>query len=187
MGTRGLFGIRKNGHDKAVYKQYDSYPAGLGKDFLMFVKLNRDFLDEFYDHIIEVDKNTFPTPEQKEYCIRMGWYDGSVSRRSDNDWYCLLRELQNMSAWQRALDLGQDIYLINEIGFIRDSLFCEYAYIYDLDTGMFEFYKGFQKEPDLTNRYGTEADGDYYPCRLAYSVSMDENINITAVIDKCER
>ena len=55
------------------------------------------------------------------------------------------------------------------IDFIRDSLFCEWAYFYDRDTGVFEIWKGFQKVPDPQNPFGQEKDDDgYYPCRRIF-------------------
>ena len=37
--------------------------------------------------------------------------------------------------------------------FLYDSLFCEYAYIINLDTGNLEFYKGFNTNPKGKGRY----------------------------------
>lgn len=37
--------------------------------------------------------------------------------------------------------------------FLFDSLFCEYAYVINLDTNMFEFYKGFNKDENAKGRY----------------------------------
>lgn len=51
--------------------------------------------------------------------------------------------------------------------FIKDSLFCEYAYIINLDTKKLEYYKGYQDQPDKENRFGIEKqkDYDFYPCK----------------------
>ncbi len=51
--------------------------------------------------------------------------------------------------------------------FIKNSLFCEYAYIINLDTGKLEYYEGYQDQPDETNRFGIEKqkDYDFYPCK----------------------
>lgn len=61
----------------------------------------------------------------------------------------------------------------NKISFIKDSLFCEWAYFYNKDTNEFEVWKGYQKEPDTTNIFGQESDDGYYPCRLIYRESID--------------
>lgn len=57
----------------------------------------------------------------------------------------------------------------NSIDFIKDSLFCEWAYFYDIDNKIFEIWKGFQREPDPTNPFGQEkSDNAYYPCKRIY-------------------
>ena len=185
MGTRGLFGFRKNGKDKAMYNHYDSYPDWLGKEFLKFILLNKTKLSGLYDRMIDVN-GTKPTKEQQKYCSEMGWYNGSVSTGRKDDWYCLLHGLQSLDQWQKATDTEGDVFFENQISFIKDSLYCEYAYIYDIDTNNLELYVGFQKEPDETNRYGTDCtpgySDDYYPCKLVYTKSIDENTVITDVV-----
>lgn len=187
MGTRGLFGMRKNGQDKAVYNHFDSYPEYLGKEFLSFIKMNGpEKLSQFFDNIKLIDADVNPTQEQKEYCKQMGWFDNTVSNQSDNDWYCLLRGTQDLDAWQKCIDKNQEIYLDNYIDFIKNSLFCEYAYIFDLDTNVLEFYVGFQKLPQVGNRYGIMPENRYYPCKLVLTIPLDE-INITKSIEDMQK
>ena len=60
-----------------------------------------------------------------------------------DDWYCLLRHAQgDLNVYKNGLR-----YMIDNHDFIKDSLFCEYAYIINLDTKRLEFYVGFQKTP----------------------------------------
>ena len=104
----------------------------------------------------------------------MGWYNDSVSTRNDNDWYCLLRELQVPDMFQNSVDEDKNVFIDNYIHFIRESLMCEYGYIFDLDSLELEIYEGRQKEPSEGNRYGTEKDDTgYYPCKLICSFSYD--------------
>ena len=174
MGTRGVWGFRKNGYDKVVYRHYDSYPEGLGYEFVHFLKKNYENHNRIFDNIVEVDVSQEPSPEQIKYCQQMGWVDTAVSNRSTKDWYCLLHELQYPEYWQDAIDNDCEIFIENYIDFISDSLFCEYGYIYDLDKGQLEIYIGFQKVPQEGNRYGTMANDGYYPCKLIGCIDVFE-------------
>jgi len=75
-----------------------------------------------------------------------------------NDTSILYEKLQRISR-------RHDLIVDND--YIKDSLFCEHAYIINLDTLSFEYYVGFQLKPQLYNRFGYEKKNDYYPCRLA--------------------
>lgn len=161
MSTRGCYGFRKNGIDKLTYNHFDSYPDGLGRDIVEFCKSTSIAeMNEIFDKIVLVDNYNKPTAKQIKECI--DYYDGSVSTQSVEDWYCLLRNTQgNLDVYKNGLK-----YMIDNCGFIKDSLFCEFAYIINLDTNDLEFYVGFQHEPSPLNRYGTENNRGYYPCRM---------------------
>ena len=176
MGTRGLWGFRKSGHSIAVYHHFDSYPEGLGYSFTEFLKRNsNEKLSELYDNIVEIDANVKPTEEQKQYCEQMLWCNHGVSHRNEDDWYCLLRGAQEPENWQFSVDHGKTVYVDNCTDFIKDSLFCEYAYIYDIDIEVLEFYEGFQKVSQEKNRYGIEPNEDgYYPCRLIGAICKED-------------
>ena len=44
----------------------------------------------------------------------------------------------------------------DNLDFAQDSLFCEWAYVVDLDAGVLEVYKGFQTEPHDHGRFAQE-------------------------------
>ena len=188
MSTKGLFGFRKDCNDKAQYNQFDSCPSGLGRDFVAFLKQNAEKVDIIYDKINIIDPKTNPTEEQKAYCKEMGWFNDQVSARSENDWYCLIYGLQDMKEWQHAVTDDRDILIENKISFIKDSLFCEYAYIYDLDTQSLEFYVGFQKSPDENNIYGQENKRGYFPCKMVHVIPLEilKNEPTDSIVEKFE-
>lgn len=168
MGTRGCYGFRKNGMDKLTYNHWDSYPEGLGKDIAQFCKeTSLAEMNEIFDRIVLVKGDSRPNAQQIGECIK--YFNGDVSTGSIEDWYCLLREAQgNLNVYKNGLK-----YMVDDADFIKDSLFCEYAYIINLDTNELEFWVGFQKEPDPNNRYGTECDSGYYPCKMVGCYPLD--------------
>ncbi len=167
MGTRGLYGFRKNGVDKLTYNHYDSYPSYLGRKMIEFIQEYCLDLNEIYKNIILVDEDSEPTESQIKECEILA--DLSVSKQSLTDWYCLLRNAQgNPKMYGEGLK-----YMIDNKDFILDSVFCEYAYIINLDTKKLEIYNGFQKVPDESNVYGCKPNEDgYYPCKLAYVIDL---------------
>jgi hypothetical protein len=142
MGTRGSFGFRVNGEDKLMYNHSDSYPSGLGLDLLAFLKgINMATLKKKVAKLTAVDNDKArPTAAQKAKCRKAGTVNLGVAEQSENDWYCLIRNAQG--------DLGK----LLEVGFfdegntfVLDSIFCEWAYIVNLDTGKLEVYEGFNE------------------------------------------
>ena len=172
MGTRGLWGLRKNGMDKVTYNHYDSYPDCLGDIITAFVhSVSDDELNEMFERIELVEDSSMPTPEQIKHCEDRNAVRLNVSNQSNRDWYCLLHSAQN----NPELYIGDKPlrYMIDSHNFILDSLFCEYAYIINLDEQALEFYVGYQEEPDPTNRYGITHDDGYYPCKMLKAYPFD--------------
>lgn len=186
MGTRGLYGFRKNGIDKLTYNHFDSYPDCLGGTMVEFCKTTSlKEMNEIFDKIVLVLEHTVPTQTQVKECIE--YYDSNVSVGSPEDWYCLLRGAQgNPNVYKHGFK-----YMIDSHNFIKDSLFCEYAYIINLDTECLEFWVGFQKEPDENNRYGTDGEENYdgtccyYPCKMMsyYPLGSIGQYSVQALVD----
>lgn len=178
MGTRGCYGFRKNGVDKLTYNHWDSYPDCLGRTMVEFCKeTSITELNEIFDRIVLVNEGDKPTQSQINECMK--YYNGNVSTQTEDDWYCLLRETQG----QPNVYKGELKYMIDNCGFIKDSLFCEYAYIVNLDTNCLEFYVGFQKEPYTSNRYVTEKIEGYYPCKMVSYYPLDSEYTVQDIVD----
>jgi len=174
MGTRGVYGFRKDGKDKLGYSQYDSYPTGWPIEAINFIKETSDEeLKEIADRIILVTNDTPPTDEQVKECAK--FTDLNVSNQSTEDWYCLLRDAQGDFSAYKTLS-----YMMDNADFIKDSLFCEFAYIINLDEGVFEIYQGFNKKPGGKGRYAGEfikrdySDDKYYGVVLFKAIPLDE-------------
>ena len=170
MGTRGSYGFLIESESKLTYNHFDSYPAGLGSTIVdglkNIIKQPKDVLIEKVRNIRLVDE-TF-TPTEEDITNFNGFSDISVRTGKLDNWYTLLREMcGNIEA---HLEEG---IMINNNTFITDSLFCEWAYIINLDTWKFEIWKGFQKEY-IKNRYQLEeADRGYWACAMVIDFDLN--------------
>lgn len=175
MGTRGAYGFRVGKKDKVTYNHFDSYPTGLGVKILEFVKETPvEKLKEIAENVCLVDEDAKPTPEEIAICHKAGTVDLGVGSGSQDDWYCLLRGAQgNMEL------LADCPLLIDSKEFLHDSLFCEYAYIINVDTGKVEIYRGFNKRRNGMGRYAKKLLKDnreekYYGVALFTEISFED-------------
>ena len=185
MGTRGMFGVVVDGTVKASYNHFDSYPDGLGADIVEQVKFmlndwGQDKMVEQARRLTMVNEDAKPTPEQ--IAELAGFSNQGVSTGDLEDWYVLLRELQgNLTD---TLVVG----LMIEGGdqFALDSLFCEWGYLVNLDDGVLEVYKGFNKVPPKGRFASGEVDGEYYPITLVNEFPLDElPDDFAAIVEFC--
>lgn len=187
MGTRGSAGFIYKDKESLSYNHFDSYPDGLGKEVLRFIsKVNKeDGWNKFKENASYLKNITGKITDNDMIEKYKKYSDLSVSEKSYTDPYCLFRKIQG-SEWMNEVYKGylQDYMLNNK--FIKDSLFCEYAYIINLDNMKLEFYDGYQKKPQLGNRFGVEYDDEYYPCRLV-SIFDLESINDDTVDNIIEK
>lgn len=160
MGTRGMWGYIVGEEEKLTYNHFDSYPSGLGNEILKharsFSKIALAVNSEPFQqavNLLVVDADSTPTKEQIEHLAKYANTD--VSTRDLEEWYVLLRETQGDPVAQ--LDAG---VMIDGADFSQDSLFCEWAYVIDLDLGLFEVYRGFQKEPHEDGRFWQRFDAE---------------------------
>lgn len=101
-----------------------------------------------------------PTPEEMEKY--KAFYNGDVNGGAE-EYYNLLRDIQGEP--KSYLDYPELDIMIDSEDFLQDSLFCEWAYIINLDENQLEIYRGFQTEPK-SSRYYDETDSsnkEYYP------------------------
>ena len=170
MGTRGAYGFIKNGKMKITYNHYDSYLSELGFSIMRFIAATSNMeLNEIFDNIIMVNGDSIPTQEQIEECKK--YLNLDVGNQNIDDWYCLLRNAQgNLNEYKNGLR-----YMIDNKEFMGDSLFCEYAYILNLDNNYLEIYKGFNKDIETDNDYTRfrQNDGRYVEVENFDTVSFD--------------
>lgn len=171
-----------NDTDLLTYNHSDSYPEWLGEKVCKFVSdMSDEELKKLLSMLKPVNDEKTAAKEDIRLCEELDISDFSVSSGKRTDYYCLLRHTQgnfwffeNLVKNTPACMEGKKLPFIEYNSFIKNSLFCEYAYIINLDDKCLEFWKGFQNEPDETNRYGTDADDGYYPCHMLTSYRFDE-------------
>jgi hypothetical protein len=164
MGTRGVIGFRVDGEDKVTYNHSDSYPEHLGDAIATFVgKTSNEVIAATARGLVLVKEEGTPTPAQIEET--RPFHNLSVGDQKDTDWYCCLRDAQGDLFAYTARGLK---YMIDSHNFLGDSLFCEYAYIINVDTGKLEFYRGFNKAPGGAGRYAALQEPPYKGAKSEY-------------------
>lgn len=177
MSTRGAIGfITKAGDKKITYNHSDSYEDGLGAEIAEFIYrlTNNKEWQKFEDAVEKVvmvnEKDQAPKEIQERYAP---FANLSVSGKTTNEWYVLLRNTQGIEGWEEILK-GHLEHLIDNQYFILDSLFCEHAYVLNFKDQTLDYYQGFQQQPQKNNIWGVElAEGEkYYPCALCVRFSF---------------
>lgn len=181
MGTRGSLGVKTEGKYYLTYNQCDSYPEGLGQDVVDFVneltEEKAQKLRKGFKGLTIVDSQDNPKGKWKTY-----YASSHENVDTGENWYAYLRGFQGIETLKGVLTgVLKHIILTND--FIQDSLFCEYAYIINLDDNTLEFYEGFQHIPQENNPFGTEGKPTnfyenvvYYPCKLVGKVKLFERV-----------
>jgi hypothetical protein len=106
---------------------------------------------EIFDNIIMIDEDRSEPSEiqvKEVKGLSDKWYKLNPGTRLN--WYELLRPFQgSLKAYAAEKPLR---YMSDGESFMGDSLFCEYAYVINLNKEVLEFYEGFQKKVS-NNRY----------------------------------
>lgn len=126
MSTRGLMGIKKKGELKAQYNHFDSYISGLGKSIIETI-------------------NAIPSKKRIEKLSET--FDNIVLVKETDENYQELREYQgNLKAYLDGFNT-----MIDNASFINDTLFCEYAYVINLDDNTLDITFGWHNR--ITKKY----------------------------------
>ncbi len=139
MGARHLVLVYYDGEYKvAQYGQYDGYPENAGLDTLRFVRklMAENQLISFCQKvraIREVDEKYLEQLRQEP-----NWFENhpEFNRTTGSGILSIILE--------RAHGLRLPP---SDLDFAADSLFCEWAWLLDLDNQTFEAYMGFNKRP----------------------------------------
>ena len=135
----------------AQYGQWDGYPNGVGKDVLDFLTGLGGNYDAFKERISKL--RWISEEENKVVDADKDWIENypHLSRDRGGDILnCIFHNKFTKSQWvgneRKINEYPCNVeFLVNSEYFASDSLFCEWAYVIDLDKNTFEVYKGFNK------------------------------------------
>lgn len=188
MGTRGLTIVRHGGEYKvAQYGQWDHYPGGQGTTVLAFCREHLSTAEGRQSFGYKLGRCRYVlAPEVRALCASVGVNSERIDLKQSKT---LLEKFPTLHRDTGAKILGiiqaadSDVLLQDEIAFAGDSLFCEWAYVVDLDAATLEVYKGFRKSPlppgerfsHLPNAHESEVSGEtYYPVALERKWLLDD-------------
>lgn len=163
MGTRHLIAVVLDGQYRiAQYGQWDGYPSGQGATVLEFLKnYNRDRFES------KLRAASFMTNDELESFGRVADTIGNWQQK-----FPAMTRDTGADILELVQNSPDGIKLRNSLGFAGDSLFCEFAYVIDLDNDNLELYVGFNQSPladgeRFKDMLGLEKADGYYPIRLA--------------------
>lgn len=158
MGTRHLICVVKDGAYKvAQYGQWDGYPSGQGVNILDIIK-----------------SETFDLEVFRKKVDRVRWITETENKTIDENpnWtkeYPHLSRDCGSDILTHIFNADESLSLANNLSFAGDSLFCEWAYVLNLDNDTLEVYKGFNEQPINENErfYGfNDPKSGYYPVKF---------------------
>ena len=175
MGTRHITAVVSEGqYVVAQYGQWDGYPTGAGSAIVDIIGGKIDQLKASLKHIVPVSDST--VGRYWSECGAQEWgADMETCQRFKAKYVTLDRDTgPDVLNILIHTEVPVEIYL--NVDFIADGLFCEWVYVVDLDSGMFEIYQGSQIHPS-ENRFSSMFEGvidGYYPPKLVATYPLDE-------------
>lgn len=181
MGTRNLTAVYSDGDYKvAQYGQWDGYPSGQGRTVLDFLrKVNIDTFKQKLSNVY------FRSQSELEACDEIL----AKSHKEVSDIYPELSRDTGAEILGIIYNSTTTVGLKNKINFAGDSLFCEWAYVIDLDKMTFEVYAGFNTENlSETDRFYclTNQDEEYKPVKKVACFSLNSLPSEEEFLETCE-
>lgn len=190
MGTRNLTCVVLGGEYKvAQYGQWYGYPSGQGATALTFLR--------------GMDKEVFIAKLSALSFISDADADAINAELLDDQTLMQEGKKYGHLSRDRAAEILDIIYkedpgslkLQNSLNFAADSLFCEFAYVIDLDKNTFEVFTGFNRSPLAEGErfafLNGEADQDhrskkYTPVKHMHTFQLDALPTVDEFLAICE-
>jgi hypothetical protein len=174
MSTRGAIGVRIDGRAKLSYNHSSSYPSWLGERFAREVLALVERCG--VERLREMARAMRPLDEQEplDEATRRAYRDaiarlGIDAELNGEDGYAALHALQGSLA--PSLEAGA---FLEYSDFPYSGLFCEWAYVLDLDARTLEIHRGGHRLPG-PGPYGRHAEANgYYGVHLEHVIPLDE-------------
>jgi hypothetical protein len=192
MGTRNLTCVWIDGAFKvAQYGQWDGYPGGVGSDILTFLKgVSLDALKQAARACRWATKDEIEAT-WLEAGMKKGdeFVDMKVAGRHSANYPELSRDT---GAKILPLIMSGPHALSDNHAFAADGLFCEWAYVIDLDAMTLEVYQGFNKSPGKDHGKFTGIPKEkgcnekYTPVVLVKTYPLADLPELDAFVSECD-
>jgi hypothetical protein len=179
MGTRNLTIVYAAGaYRLAQYCQWDGYPSGQGLTALKFAR-DKMIPPEFLAKVLALKEVSGDELDKRWASVgsKDGWANMEQAEAFKKQWPQLSRDM-GAKVLEAIQDAAHGFEVASDLEFAAASLFCEWAYVIDLDKGTFEAFKGFNKRPlGKRQRFAflsSKVEDGYSPVRLAASWPLDK-------------
>jgi hypothetical protein len=175
MGTRNLTAVYMDGEYRvAQYGQWDGYPAGQGETIRAFFAREDFDMERFKERISQC---SFFTKDEIDAVNKEIQAKGNFNAAG----YGYLSRDTGAEILSHIYDSEGSVKLTDQLAFVGDSLFCEWAYVIDLDKGVLEVYDGFHTDPtspeDRFHEFTTVEDyrdHQYAPVKINTIIPLSE-------------
>ena len=147
MGTRNLIIVIKNQEVKiAQYGNSSGYPEVVGLDILNFISIERNLI-ELTNRLSKIcfmsedDEKLYRSLENKMYEGNLEEMKKANEEISEK-FPLVVMDFGGKLLKEIIICDYEKMILKNSINFAKNSLYCEWAYVIDLDKDIFEVYKG---------------------------------------------
>jgi len=174
--------IKKEETKIAQYGQWDGYPEGNGVKILSFLRAKSRVkkLSDKLERVrfaTKVDENKVDKYLKSIGC-KDGWMDMDQAAKYHRAFPYLSRDIGAGILELVANSKDKEIVLHDQTDFAGDSLFCEWAYVVDLDNRKLEVYSGFNKEPlaedERFAKIPNDKDTEYLGIRCVAKFDLDK-------------